>query len=69
MSCRSTLRSMIGNIKKLFPPKTGMQKSENSKYRALINLNFHLIRRKTLPTNDFKLTMPDLYSYYKALEL
>ena len=26
-----------------------------------VNSNFHLIRSKTLPTNDFKLTVPDLY--------
>ena len=25
-----------------------------------VNLNFHLIRSKTLPTNDFELTVPDL---------
>ena len=24
--------------------------------------NFHLIRSKTLPTNDFELTVPDLYT-------
>ena len=28
MSFRSTIRSMIGNIKKLIPPKTGMQKKQ-----------------------------------------
>ena len=28
MSFRSTVRSMIGNIKKLFLPKTGMQKKQ-----------------------------------------
>ena len=28
MSFRSTVRSMIGNIKKFFPPKTGMQKKQ-----------------------------------------
>ena len=26
-----------------------------------VNSNFHLIRGKTLPTNDFELTVPDLY--------
>ena len=26
-----------------------------------VNSNFHLIRSKTLPTNDFELTVPDLY--------
>ena len=26
-----------------------------------VNSNFHLIRIKTLPTNDFELTVPDLY--------
>ena len=25
-----------------------------------VNSNFHLIRIKTLPTNDFELTVPDL---------
>ena len=30
-------------------------------YRALINSNFHLIRSKTLLTNDFELTVPNLY--------
>ena len=30
-----------------------------SKYT--VNSNFHLIRSKTLPTNDFELTVPDLY--------
>ena len=28
MSCRLNLRSIIGNIKKLFLPKTGMQKKQ-----------------------------------------
>ena len=27
-----------------------------------VNSNFHLIRSKTLPANDFELTVPDLYS-------
>ena len=26
-----------------------------------VNSNFHLFRSKSLPTNDFELTMPDLY--------
>ena len=26
-----------------------------------VNLNFHLIQSKTLPTNDLELTVPDLY--------
>ena len=26
-----------------------------------VNSNFHLIRSKILPTNDFELTVPDLY--------
>ena len=30
-----------------------------SKYT--VNSNFHLIRSKTLPTNDFELTVPDLF--------
>ena len=34
---------------------------KNSNYRAQINSNLHLIRRKSLPTNDFELTVPDLY--------
>ena len=29
--------------------------------KCTVNLNFHLIRSKTLPTNDFKLTVPNLY--------
>ena len=29
-----------------------------------VNSNFHLIRSKTLPTNDFELTVPDLYILY-----
>ena len=29
--------------------------------KCTVNSNFHLIRSKTLPTNDFKLTVPDLY--------
>ena len=28
-----------------------------------VNLNFHLIRSKTLLTNDFELTVPDLYKF------
>ena len=28
MSCRLNIRSIIGNIKKLFLPKTGMQKKQ-----------------------------------------
>ena len=31
--------------------------------KCTANLNFHLIRSKTLPTNDFELTVPDLYWY------
>ena len=30
--------------------------------KCTVNLNFHLIRSKTLPTNDFELTVPDLYA-------
>ena len=26
-----------------------------------VNSNFHLIRSKTLPVNDFELSVPDLY--------
>ena len=33
-------------------------------YRALINSNFCLIRSETLLTNDFELTVPDLYKEY-----
>ena len=29
--------------------------------KCTVNSNFHLIRSKTLPTNDFELTVPDLY--------
>ena len=29
--------------------------------KCTVNLNFHLIRSKILPTNDFELTVPDLY--------
>ena len=29
--------------------------------KCTVNSNFHLIRSKILPTNDFKLTVPDLY--------
>ena len=29
--------------------------------KCTVNLNFHLIRRKTLLTNDFELTVRDLY--------
>ena len=28
--------------------------------KCTVNSNFHLIRSKTLPTNDFELTVPDL---------
>ena len=31
--------------------------------KCTVNLNFHLIRSKTLPMNDFELTVPDLYRY------
>ena len=39
-----------------------------------VNSNFHLIRSKTLPTNDFELTVPNLYlqrrgMYYIIAEL
>ena len=27
----------------------------------MVNSQFHLFQRKSLPTNDFKLTVPDLY--------
>ena len=29
--------------------------------KCTVNSNFHLIRSKTLPTNDFELTVSDLY--------
>ena len=32
-----------------------------------VNSNFHLIRSKTLPPNDFELTVPDLY--YKSFKV
>ena len=38
---------------------------ENSNYRLLFNSNFHLIRSKTLPTNGFELTVPDLYREFR----
>ena len=28
--------------------------------KFMVNLYFHLFQRKTLPTNDFELTVPDL---------
>ena len=28
--------------------------------KCTVNSNFHLVRSKTLPTNDFELTVPDL---------
>ena len=31
-----------------------------------VNSNFRLIQSKTLPTNDFELTVPDLYIYYRG---
>ena len=31
--------------------------------KCTVNLNFYLIRSKTLPTNDFELTVPDLYKF------
>ena len=31
-----------------------------------VNSNFHLIRSKTLPTNDFELTVPDLYPIFNT---
>ena len=34
--------------------------------KCTVNSNFHLIRSKTLPTNDFELTVPDLYYQYRA---
>ena len=33
-------------------------------YKPLFNSNFHLIRRQSLLTNDFELTMPNLYHNY-----
>ena len=30
--------------------------------KCTVNSNFHLIRSKTLLTNDFELTVPDLYN-------
>ena len=32
--------------------------------KCTVNLNFHLIRSKTLLTNDFKLTVPNLYLHF-----
>ena len=31
--------------------------------KCTVNSNFHLIRSKTLLTNDFELTVPNLYKY------
>ena len=31
-----------------------------------VKSNFHLIRSKTLPTNDFELTVPDLYQNHRV---
>ena len=33
--------------------------------KCTVNSNFHLIRSKTLLTNDFELTVPNLYLYRK----
>ena len=35
--------------------------------KCTVNSNFHLIRSKTLLTNDFELTVPNLYYYYIRL--
>ena len=35
--------------------------------KCTVNSNFHLIRSKSLLTNDFELTIPDLYFKYKWL--
>ena len=37
--------------------------------KCTVNSNFHLIRSKTLPTNDFELTVPDLYRFYSESHL
>ena len=34
-----------------------------------VNSNFHLIRSKTLLTNDFELTVPDLYWFLPSIHL
>ena len=38
-------------------------------YRVLFNSYFHLIRRKSLPKNDFELTVPDLYTQYNRISI
>ena len=35
--------------------------------KCTVNLNFHLIRSKTLPTNDFELTVPNLYLHFRDM--
>ena len=35
--------------------------------KCTVNSNFHLIRSKTLPTNDFELTVPNLYNVWKVV--
>ena len=36
--------------------------------KCTVNSNFHLIRSKTLPTNDFELTVPNLYNEIQKLK-
>ena len=36
--------------------------------KCTVNSNFHLIQSKTLPTNDFELTVPDLYNFNAAFK-
>ena len=37
--------------------------------KCTVNSNFHLIRSKTLLTNDFELTVPDLYKNAKSAKI
>ena len=37
--------------------------------KCTVNSNFHLIRSKTLPMNDFELTVPNLYFFYFLLKI
>ena len=36
--------------------------------KCTVNSNFHVIRSKILPTNDFELTVPDLYCNKNAFQ-
>ena len=40
-----------------------------SSLKCTVNSNFHLIQSKTLPMNDFKLTVPDLYFQFISISI